>query len=272
LGAKVIDLHTHILPAVDDGARGLEESLAMARAACDVGVQLMVATPHVRTRARSVDIHSLSGRVEELNAALRVEGIPLVVETGGELDASRLLTLRPDELQLASLARSRYVLVETPYERDPIAPSFESLVRHAISVGIRPVLAHPERNSRLATIQLVESLVADGALVQVTAASLCGEFGSRARAHAFKLIRAGLAHVIASDAHRVGRRLTALDEVGRASSSELGPDLVERLSSLLEEIPALVIADADVHGPLPPLSDRPRSRWGRRLQDVLTQR
>lgn len=232
----------------------------------------MVATPHVRADVRSVDIYSLSGRVEDLNTALRAEGIPLVVETGGELDASRLLTLAPEELKLVSLARSRYVLVETPYQRDPIAPSFESLVRHAIGIGIRPLLAHPERNPRLATLQLVESLVAAGALVQVTAASLCGQFGSRARVHAFKLVRAGLAHVIASDAHRVGTRLTALAEVGRADSPELGPELVERLSSLLEEIPAVLVADGEVNGPLPPLPDRSRSRWGRRLQDVLTQR
>jgi protein-tyrosine phosphatase len=95
------------------------------------------------------------------------------------------------------------------------------------------VLAHPERNPRLATVQLIEGLVDEGALVQVTAASLCGAFGSRSRVHAFKLIRAGLAHVIASDTHRVGSRLTALAEVARASESELDEDLVERLSSLL---------------------------------------
>jgi protein-tyrosine phosphatase len=267
----VIDLHTHILPAVDDGARTLEESVAIARAACDAGVHVMVATPHVRTDASSIDIRSLPARVEALNEALRIERIPLVVETGGELDASRLLTLAPDELKLVSLAGSRYLLVETPYEGDPIGPSFESLIRHAIGLGARPVLAHPERNRRLATVELVESLVADGALVQVTAASLYGEFGSRARLHAFKLISAGLAHVIASDAHRVGARLAALAEVGRAGASDFSPELVDRLSSLQEDIPAVIVADGDVHGPLPPLLGGSRARWwGRKLRRAHT--
>jgi protein-tyrosine phosphatase len=266
----LIDLHSHVLPAVDDGARTLEESLAIARSASGLGVRMMAATPHVRASSRSVDIRSLSGRVRELNEALVAERIPLVVETGGALDPARLLTLTADELELVSLAGSRYVLVETPYERDPIAASFESLVRHAIGEGIRPVLAHPERNPRLATVPLIESLVADGALVQVTAASLVGEFGSRARGRAFKLIRAGLAHVVASDVHRVGQRLPAID-VLRSDASELGAEFVERLALLLEEIPAAVVADEEIRGPLPPLRDRSRSRWGR-LQDVLTQR
>ncbi len=268
----MVDLHSHILWAVDDGARSLAESLAIGRSASDAGVNVMVATPHVRADDRSVDIRSLARRVQNLNEALRVEGIPLVVETGAEVDASCLLTLARDELELVALARSRYVLVETPYERDPIAASFEPLVRHAIGLGIRPVLAHPERNPGLATIQLVEGLVAAGALVQVTAASLSGEFGARARLYALELIRAGLAHVIASDVHRPGLRLAALAELGRANASEFGPELVQRLSSLLEEIPAAIVADRDVRGPLPALRDRSRSRWGRRLQNVLTQR
>jgi protein-tyrosine phosphatase len=266
----LIDLHSHVLPGVDDGARTLEEALAIGRSASQAGVQVMVATPHVRG-AGSVEIRSLARRVRELNLELGAAGIPLVVETGAELDASRLLTLTPEELELVSLARSRYVLVETPYERDPIAASFVSLVRHALGKGIRPLLAHPERNPRLATIQLVESLVAEGALVQVTAASLAGGFGAQARSHAYKLIRAGLAHVVASDVHRVGRRLSAVTTL-RADATELGPELVERLSLLLERIPAGIVANEDVRGPLPPLRDRARPGWGKRLQDGLTRR
>ena len=268
----MIDLHSHILPAVDDGARTFEEAIAIGRSASEAGVQVMVATPHVRgSGASSVEIRSLSRRVRELNEGLRAEGSPLVVETGAELDPSCLLTLAPEELELVSLARSRYVLVETPYERDPIAPSFAALVRRAIAEGIRPVLAHPERNPGLATIRTMEGLVAEGALVQLTAASLRGGFGSRSRSHAFKLIRAGLAHVVATDVHRVGRRLSAIAEL-RADASELGPELVERLTLLLETIPAAIVADRDVRGPLPPLRDRSRAGWGKRLQNALTQR
>lgn len=257
---------------VDDGARSLEESLAIARAASHAGIAVVIATPHVRSGRGALDVLSLAGRIGALNEALGAAGIAVRVEPGGEVDVSRLATLAADELDAVGLAGTAFVLVETPYGHDPVAPSYELLLRHAMSGGVKPILAHPERNPRLATVELLRRLVDHGALVQITAASLVGQFGAPARRHALELIRLGLAHAIASDAHDTGSRLAAFAELARDGGAAADLGLAERISSLIHVTPAALLAGDELRGALPALPPVRGSRWRRSLQDVFTRR
>jgi protein-tyrosine phosphatase len=239
----MIDLHSHILPGVDDGARTLDDSLEIARAAVADGITAIAATPHVRhdypTSARAME-----ERVAELGDALAEAEIPLDLRTGGEIDVEWLERLPLQDLRRYGLGGNPgYLLVETPYHGWP-----SKLVRELLGLvesGIVPVLAHPERN---ADVQVepgsLVPLVRNGVLVQVTAASIDGRVGRRAQRTGLDLIEYGLAHLIASDAHHASVRAVGMTEAARRVGNE------ELATWLTQAVPAAIV-DGD------PIPDRP---------------
>jgi protein-tyrosine phosphatase len=250
----MIDLHSHILPGIDDGARSLADSLEIAAAAVDDGITVIAGTPHVRDDWPT-DAGVMEAAVAELNAELHQAGIPLEVRRGGEIAVEWLVRLSIEELRRFGLGGNpRYLLVETPYYGWPLA--LADLLRSLLSNGITPVLAHPERNAEVQTDpERLVHLVDGGVLVQVTAASLDGRIGKRSQQTARRLVDAGLAHLLASDAHHA-----AVREVGLSSAARtVGGPLADWLT---RDVPAAILND----GPMPP---RPaggrRSGWFGRL-------
>jgi protein-tyrosine phosphatase len=201
----VIDLHSHILPDLDDGARTLEESVDIARACVADGVDVIAATPHVRhdypTSPEVMEEH-----VARLQAHLNDEGIPLAVLSGGEISFDHLSRLSADDRRRFGLGGNpSYLLLEFPYYGWTLA--LEHHVGSLVADGITPVVAHPERNGDVqADPPRIATLIEAGALVQVTAASLDGRIGRAARETALQLIELGLVHLIGSDAHHPGIR------------------------------------------------------------------
>lgn len=212
----MIDVHTHILPGIDDGARTLEDALEMARRFVGEGVTSVAATPHVRDDFPT-SAHVMLRAVGALRRALEEEGIPLIVLPGAEVALEWIARFDETELRRLTLAGSgRYILVETPYQGWPVE-LVERLLRLRVA-GFTPVLAHPERNPVVqATPSLLAPLVQGGALVQVTAGSLDGRLGAASRDAGHRLLAAGLAHVVASDAHaphvRAAGMLGAVDAI-----------------------------------------------------------
>jgi protein-tyrosine phosphatase len=248
----VIDLHTHVLPGLDDGAVDLADSVAICRAAADDGVQILAATPHVREDYPTTAEQMRAG-LEEVRAA--VEGVVAVVP-GGEVALHELE--RPlDELRAFGLAGNPgYLLVETPYLEWPRSAA-EQLLQLRRD-GIVPVLAHPERNPDIQhRPELLEPVVAMGALVQVTAASVDGRLGRRTSACVRTLVERGLVHMIASDSHSPSVRSAGL----RAAADALGD---ERLAHWLTvAVPGAIVERRD----LPPRPERSPDRrpwFGRR--------
>lgn len=238
--ARVIDLHSHILPRLDDGTRSTEEARELARLALADGVRTMAATPHVRpdfpTTADQMELG-----VEELRYDFAVQGIELEVVHGGELDFGVLFAMPPGELRRFTLGQTgRYLLVECPYRGTPLA--FESSVPALGRLGITPILAHPERNPDVQdrpdhVVRLVEA----GMLVQVTAASLDGSLDRASQHCAKRLLELGVVHLLGSDAHgpHIGR------EAGlSAAAREVGDARLARYLST--EAPAAILAGDDL--------------------------
>ncbi|MDQ4049092.1 MAG: protein-tyrosine-phosphatase, partial [Actinomycetota bacterium] len=198
----MIDLHSHVLPGIDDGAAGVAEAIELAAAAAAGGVRVLAATPHIRGDHPGVRPEELAGRCRELNMRLGEAGVTLEVVQGGELDLERAMTASDDELGLVSYCgHGTDLLVETPYGSLP--PDFEERVLALTARGFRVLLAHPERSPTLQREPApIARLVAEGVLVQLTARSL---LPSAAHSPAYDLSAAlvaeGLAHVLASDAH-----------------------------------------------------------------------
>jgi protein-tyrosine phosphatase len=213
----VIDLHSHILPGIDDGAKSLDESVEIALAAVADGVEVLAATPHVRDDYPTT-ADTMEALVGELRRALVREGVPLDVRKGGELALTWLDRLSDAELRRFGLGGNPgYLLVEFPYYGWPMR--LPDSVFRLQTRGITLVIAHPERNADVqAAPEKLRPLVDAGALVQVTAASVDGRLGSKAKETGLDLVERGLAHVLASDAHhpsvRAGGMDAAFDAIG----------------------------------------------------------
>jgi protein-tyrosine phosphatase len=235
----MIDLHSHILPGIDDGARSVEDSLEIARAAVADGTTVMAGTPHVRDDwPTAADV--MEDRVAEVRAELEQARIPLEVRPGGEIAVDWLARLSPDELRRFGLGGNpRYLLVETPYYGWPLGLADALFSLH--SAGITPVLAHPERNADVQALpERLEPLVRSGVLVQVTAASVDGRIGRAAQRCGLVLIGRGLAHMLASDAHHASVRAVGMAAAAQAVG---GGALADWLTW---EVPAAIVEDAEL--------------------------
>jgi protein-tyrosine phosphatase len=247
----LIDLHSHVLPGLDDGAADLDEALAICQAAAAAGIEVLAATPHVRD-----DYPTTAEQMEEALAALREAAGDIVrLVPGGELDLAELDRPREELARFALAGNRAYLLVETPYVGWPLDLA-DKLFRLR-SAGITPVLAHPERNREVQERpELLESIVAGGTLVQLTAGSVDGRLGRGARAGATALLDRGLAHLLASDAHAPEVRA-----IGMADAVEALDD-AELARWLTVDVPRVILDGGAV--PPRPERARPRRRFFRR--------
>jgi protein-tyrosine phosphatase len=196
----VIDLHCHILPALDDGPANLDFSVAMARTAVAANVQIVAATPHVRSDYPGVNATRIAAEVELLNARLDEENVPLRVLAAGEVAIPMLDALGDHELERLSLGSGGFVLLECPYGKSPV--DVESAVAELENRGYRTLLAHPERCPLFQEdIERLAGIVDTGVRCSITAASLVGSFGERVERFSHELLRRGLVHDVASDSH-----------------------------------------------------------------------
>jgi protein-tyrosine phosphatase len=217
----VIDLHSHILPGIDDGARDLEQSVAIVRSMADDGVTVVAATPHVRDDWPDVTPDAVEAGVARVREAVAAAGVEIEVLPGGEVAIDALPRLTRDDLERLALGGTPgLLLLETPYYGWPL--SFADLVGRLGADGFTVVIAHPERNADVQERpDLLEPLVRAGGVVQLTAASVDGRLGRRPAASSAVLLERGLAHLIASDAHAPEVRGAGMS----AAAAAVGPDL-----------------------------------------------
>lgn len=207
-----IDLHCHILPGIDDGPSDVDDAIAMARQAEADGITAVCATPHIR-HDHDVRIPELPVRLQALHAGLRAVGCATEILPGGEVATTALRRLDKHELAAVALGgRGRWILLEP--SPGPIDEGLVAAVELLDAHGFRALIAHPERHLAPDVIDQLKCLIDKGALVQATAAVFTDD---RTRAGMLSLARAGVIHVLGSDAHsaRAGRpvRLAAALEV-----------------------------------------------------------
>jgi protein-tyrosine phosphatase len=196
----VIDIHTHVLPGIDDGPGDTVGSVAMAERAADAGTRTLVATPHVRQDYPKVRPDEIRERARELNRLVRDYGIDVFIVPGAELALDSAVHMSDEELETVTVAgNGRDLLIETPY--GPLPTVFEKLLETLAERGFRITLAHPELNPSLQRDpERLGALVDDGVVLQLTSASLSGR-RSPARKLAALALKRGWVTVLASDAH-----------------------------------------------------------------------
>jgi len=217
----MIDIHSHILPSLDDGAGNWEESILMARSAVQSGVHLLYATPHHENGRYHNEAPIVTEAVIELNSQLRALNIPLRVVPGLEVRVYKELLNDLDRGCIISLNHSRYILIEFPSDRIP--NQIEELIHELSVIGKVAILAHPERNKEIArNPQKLFQLIESGLLSQITAGALTGAFGRKVCAFALKLCKDNLVHFIASDAHNTSDRPFGLADAYQIVTDQLG--------------------------------------------------
>lgn len=205
----LVDLHCHLLPGVDDGAKTLADTLEMARALVDLGFSTVAPSPHARPEYAPLDV--VEARLAETRAALEREGIALTLGRNAEnvLDEAFLRSLGTPEARM--LGAGRYVLVELPYTT-PV-PALPDVLFRIRTKGIAPVIAHPERCLEFERKGRAAEAVRVGALLQLDVGALTGRYGGGAKKLARTFLEEGLYTLGATDLHApVGAR----DWVGRA--------------------------------------------------------
>ena len=246
----MVDIHSHILWGLDDGAETFEESLAMLKLAAASGTTDIVATPHANSRYL-YQPEIIKQRIAEASAgapAPRIHrGCDFHLSFDNVQDAM-------DDPHKYAINGGYYILVEFP---DGPLTGMKRVLTTLIDCGLTPIMTHPERQRQLQKIddEFVE-WVRMGCLVQVTAQSLLGRFGKHAEESAWEMVRRGLAQFIASDAHDVEDRPPRLDLAFEALSSRAGEQCAQVLAV---DNTRAVLEGARVHVEMP--KQKPWYRW-----------
>jgi protein-tyrosine phosphatase len=219
----MIDLHSHILPGVDDGSPNLETSIKMAKIAENDGIEVMACTPHFMPGLYDNQSDDIRQRVSHLNEVFEMQGIKLALVVGADAH------IRPDFLNclrsgsILTLHDSRYVLFEPPHALMP--KGMADLLFNVQMTGYVPILTHPERYSWIEqNYKVFEELAHSGVWMQITASSLTGRFGGRAQYWGQRMLAEGLVSIIATDAHNTASRPPLLSDARKFAQDEVGTE------------------------------------------------
>lgn len=233
----MIDIHSHILPGVDDGARSIEESIKILQKAADAGVTRIVATPHVLDVPSKSEWQGVSNVFNRLKQKIVQENIHIEMILGAEVFISPELPQSIEENRELCINNGSYVLLELPVLEIPpftMQTIFELLIK-----GIQPIVAHPERYLEIQkdTNKLFD-LVKKGVLTQLNSGSLMGRYGRKVQKTAKILLVHNLIHMIGSDVHSISNGFYSLSQGVNIASEIVG---IERAKEMVTAIPEKIV-------------------------------
>jgi protein-tyrosine phosphatase len=252
-----VDIHCHLLPGIDDGSKSLDESLAMASIAVADGIETIIVTPHQLGAFLHNDGAAVRAKTAQLQQHFNAHQIPLRVLPGADVRIEEGMIEKLQRGEVVTLAdRGKHLLLELPHELYfPLEPVLQAIQR----LGICGILSHPERNlGLLKQPQLLAPLVEHGCLMQVTAGSLLGTFGKPSQDLAEWMLREGLVHFLATDAHGSKSRRPLLARAFERATELVGSD--EALN-LCQRNPAAIVAGRDVPNAQPRGTRKTGSHW-----------
>jgi protein-tyrosine phosphatase len=219
----LIDLHSHLLPGIDDGSKDLAMSLAMARVASADGISTIACTPHILPGVYNNSGPAIRRAVAQLAKSIADADIPISLVTGADVHIAPNLDIQLRDGRALTLNNSRYFLFEPPHHVKP--PRLEDLIFGLQAAGYVPILTHPERLSWVeGHYDLIGRLVSSSVLMQITAGSVMGRFGRRPRYWAERMLDEGLCHLLATDAHNTEQRAPRMADARDVVAQRLGDD------------------------------------------------
>lgn len=251
----MIDLHCHLLPGIDDGAKDMATSLAMARIAVADGIRVTACTPHIYPGLYENDAAGIRTAMATLSTALAEAGIDLELTEGADAHMVPEVAEGVRRGRIPTLGGSHYLLLEPPHHVAP--PHFRDVLFQLRIEGLVPVITHPERLTWVEEYHgMLMDAVDDGCWMQITAGALTGRFGPRPRYWAERFLGEGRAHVLATDAHDDRRRPPLLAEAHAVAERWMGR---EEADNLVRVRPGAVLADESPDTVAPNLAAGTRS-------------
>jgi len=231
----MIDIHNHLLINVDDGPKSEEETLDLLNQAADEDITDIICTPHHHSGTYNTPADIVREKLSEVKNIIDKHQLPVKVHPGQEIRINDDLIEELRTGEALTLAGSKYILIEFSFTelREDVDEVFTALRE----LGLTPIIAHPERCRPLVkNEQILARLIKEGALAQVTAASVCGEFGSDLQESSLELIQKGLIQIVASDAHHAEYRPFMSKEAFEIIENELGKAYVEKMKQTAADV------------------------------------
>jgi len=220
----MIDLHCHLLPGIDDGPKDLESAINLCRRAVENGIKYAVTTPHITPGRYDNTLASITRAYQAFSQELQSAGVDLTLGMAAEVRLDPIILNMVKEGMVPFLGEyqgDKIMLLEFPHSNIP--PGSEELVLWLLKAGIRPLIAHPERNKDIQNkLSKINPYLKAGCLLQITAGSLTGVFGDVARKRAVKLLENGSVTIIASDAHNLHSRLPEMEPGRKVAAGIVG--------------------------------------------------
>jgi len=253
----MIDLHSHILFGIDDGAKDINLSLEMARLAVADGTTHIACTPHIMPSVYENTPAIISSRMTELQNALNNEKIPLKLIVGADAHLCFDMVEKLQAKAIPTLANTKYFLFEPPHRVLP--PNITAFGKKIINSGYIPILTHPERLTWIEThYENICELDEIGMVIQITAASITGQFGSRAKYWAERMLDEGRVDIIASDAHDTKYRPPGLSKAKLEVTQRLSNEAANRI---FFENPSLILNNKPIPKKTRVKLQKPRFEW-----------
>ncbi len=225
---KYIDIHSHILPGIDDGAKDMETSLKMLRTAAEEGIKEVILTPHYKPGHRNASPETVRKLTMKLQEKVLESGLKMTLLTGNEIFYHRGMAGLLSAGRVCTLADTDSVLVEF-FPAEEYA-EIRSGVYQIRAEGYRPVLAHAERYQNVCRdTKYVEELIHMGAYIQINAGSIMGNYGFGTKQFCKRLLKKELVHFVATDAHDTGRRAPYLRDCGKYLVSKFGETYADNI-------------------------------------------
>ena len=237
------DLHAHILPAVDDGARTMDEAMAMSREAARTGTKIILATPHRRDITENWSVAHIRRLVAEMNDRASALGLGITHALGMENHLSEDLPAEIDAGRALTMNGTRYILIEPPFFGAPdwIEPTLERVQDR----GLIPVLAHPERIEAFQRDpDFLARLLKRGMLSQITSGSVVGTWGEEVAAFTRELLSRRMAHIMSSDTHAPKGLRSPDMTIGLKAASEIVGE--KAALAMIRDTPLAILEDREV--------------------------
>ena len=257
----MIDLHCHILSGIDDGARNLGMSLAMARISAADGIRCIVCTPHIVPGLYDNTTENISNAIDTLRSVLVKANIALELVIGADIHMAPDMIRRLSEGEIPTIAGGGYFLFEPPHHVAP--PHLVDFCQAILAAGLHPVLTHPERLTWIeGQYSIIEDLCRRGVVMQMTAGSITGDFGKRAQYWAQRMLEEGRVDLLATDAHNATGRPPVLSKARDIVAARLGD---KAAAFMVEDGPALILGNvllpAKAPRPLPKNEHNHVANW-----------
>lgn len=227
----MIDMHSHILPGIDDGSRSIEESIQMIKEAKEAGFEAIVSTSHYIEESYSASKMQRQELIDMLNDKLQEENIKIEIYNGAEAYITPNLIKLIKEEKLPTLNNTKYLLMELPMNSQIIY--LNRMISDLVSSGIIPVIAHPERYSYVQeNPKMLMELLEIGAIFQANYGSIVGSYGREAEKTIKRLLKNDMIHLLGSDCHRKNSIYTEMKPILKKLEKLIGKEKLEELTSI----------------------------------------